>query len=262
MSVRVVILSIVACLAAARASAAAPIEFRVVHDGTALHLVLPPDAPKDRKQREAMELDGWEALGPLMRATRKSEVADALAQRLKQWALGQGRLVSNDSVHRSDAEGSDALRPLLRDFRRGPRTAEQVALWQRAELTPAGDVLVVRYALESFAVDDGVEDAEFTLEWRSAPIAGADATARIAAWAAADAAAFRAALASASDALIAAFGWARRDPPVARTAPRGTIAGVEGQLAVVAEDAERVLALGDDDDLHSVPRAAWTPTAR
>jgi len=248
-----------AALAGVAAQAAAPIEMRVAHDGEPLHLVLPADVPKDRKVREAIEIDAWDALGPLMRVTRQRPTSESMLESLRGWARGAGRVISNSSLQRDQNDGYAALRGALGDFRRGPRSAEQVAIWARAEFSPAVDVLVMRFALESRAKDDDTEDTEFTLDWRSAPAPGGTAIERGAHWAAADGAAFRAAIAAATLVLVELFQQGRRDALPAGGPMRGRAAGLAPKFSLVSRQDGRVLLLGDDDEYLSLPETQWTP---
>lgn len=227
---------------------ATPLDARIVVPMNPIHLSSPD---------ESVTAQGWETLAPLTRFARLHPPEDVFLLEIKRWAMSQGRAVSSGSTHNTSKSGLDALDLSRAIFRSGPRTAEQLAVWRRIELPPDAASITVRYAVLSYANDRGVKDTKFTLEWRGAPIAGADAAARISRLVAADAAEFLALLAAADAELIAAFERARLQttPPGAR----GRLDGVRGELNLIGGDDARVLAVGTDKDLYSAPRAHWRP---
>jgi hypothetical protein len=256
---RAAAIAITLALSGAAAAAGSPIEIRVVHDGEPVHLVLPADAPRGRKERDALELDGWDAIAPLARVLRKQPGADTVLATLREHARDQGRVISNASfLHANEDDGMSALRAARWGYRAAPQTAEQVAVWFRGELAPAADALRVRFALQTYAIESKVEDVELELVWHGPPNAGVDAAARGQAWAAEGASAYHAALRAATGALIALFEAGRQDRLPKAALGRGRVAGVAQVLVLVGETDERVLAR-DDDVFHSAPRAAWTP---
>jgi hypothetical protein len=233
------------------------LELRLVHDGELVHLSLP--TTKDTKAREQMEMDGWEALAPLSRVLRTQPEADALRTELHAWGKATGRVLTVSAMKMSGDDGKEALHYARIQYRASHQTAEQASVWARVELPPSADVMVVRLALDSYSVDDGIEDVAFKLEWRSAPAPGEDATVRGKYWASDGAAPFRAEVRKGLMAALDLFEAGRHDKLPVAGAALGRVAGFAKPLAVVRDDGERVLLSDGDEGYLSVPRVAWTP---
>lgn len=248
-------------------------EFRLVQDGEPLHVALPAaesggffrNRSKARaalQAREAIEQQAWSTLLPLSRALRAKPANVTVLTATHDWALATGAVVSNNGIDLSDELGRDALDTTFRRFRGTSRTAEQVALWVRVEVEPTTQELIVLLALRSRAYDDGFEDADLALVWRSAPPPGADPAARVRHWADAEAAPFHAELRAAVDELLGLFVAARRGVAPAAGTERGHFATFRSPLGVVRGDAERLLARSvapkAEPDYYSAPRAGWS----